>query len=186
MEGSNKVKWQALSSVRWLILFGGVLLFGLFSPGQPVKADNNVSWQEDQIVVDYSIDEVKTLVTSCWKYDKLFKYVTKAQKLSSNECYIEATVLKGTVTFWMKVKIMPEVVDADGRTVRIEARMSDGNVKTFSAKGKLVALDKRKTLVVFRMKADPNLPLPDSMIEAEIKKMLHNALVNLNVELLLK
>lgn len=176
MEGFKKCQCLVFS----LALFS-FIWFGFASPAS-VNAE--VQWQEDTIIINNSPEEIEEVVLKCWDFKHLFKYVTKSQRLSRNQCYLEATVL-GKTAAWMKIQIDPKRVDADGKTTRFTVRMLDGNIDFFEAQGKLTKLGKRKTLVSLRVKADPGIMgVPDSIIENEIRKMIRRALVKLNVRML--
>lgn len=168
-----------MASLWALSLF---ILFGLLLPST-VSADGP-AWQEDRIIVNHSIEEVEKIVTACWDYEHLFRHVTKSRKLSANQCYLEAQFV-GYDMAWIKIKLDPRGVDADGKTVRMTARMIDGNIDFFEARGKMTKLGDKKTLVVLRVKGDPGITgIPDIFIESQIRKLIRDALIRLSTRLL--
>lgn len=176
MEGFKKCQCLVFSLAFFLSIW-----FGFASP---TSVGAEVQWQEDTIIINNSSEEIEEVIFECWNFEHLFKHVTKSQRLSRNQCYLEAAVM-GKTAVWMKIQVMPKQVDADGRTTRFTVRMLEGNVKHFEALGKLVKLDKRKTLVSLRIKADPGITgIPDSIIEDYIRRMIRGALIKLNVRML--
>ena len=54
-----------------------------------------------------------------------------------------------------------------GQTRILESRMSDGNVENFVARWEITPIDEGRTMVVFKLLLDPDLPIPSSIVTNE-------------------
>lgn len=179
MEEAKSCLLQRFSLVSFLLSLALLFSATLFLAA-PAKASPR--WQEDQITVNHSIDKVIPLLTACKDYKHIFRHVTRSRAIASDQCYIEAKILKQT--FWVHIKISRPSTDADGKTVRIFVRRVKGSVKAFEVKLRLSDLGGNKTHIVMRMRADPGMPVPDSLVESQVGGVIHRALVRLSMRLL--
>jgi hypothetical protein len=95
---------------------------------------------------------------------------------------MEVSVAKGAITLWGQLNIA-ERPEASNEHV-VEASLLDGNIDAFNAQWKLTPVDGgARTLVVFRIYVDPDIPLPSSIFSRENERAAGQTLRALRVRL---
>lgn len=140
--------------------------------GSAPERGEDVAWGTAIGVVDAPIEAVARVAADYSHYSEFVPHFKKSRVLSRRGddalVYMEAGVLKDTVTLWAQVRIRAR---ARGEGRIIESRMLKGNMDTFRARWELIPVaGNTRTLVKFHLLVDPDLPLPDSVLSRENKK----------------
>ncbi|MFW5876694.1 MAG: SRPBCC family protein [Myxococcota bacterium] len=140
--------------------------------GSAPERGEDVSWGTALGVVEAPVEAVTRIAADYSNYSEFVPHFKKSRVLSrrGNDAlvYMEAGVLKDTVTLWAQVRISART---RGERRIIESRMLKGNMDTFRARWELIPVaGNTRTLVKFHLLVDPDLPLPDSVLSRENEK----------------
>ena len=133
----------------------------------------SVEWGKATGVIDAPFKTVWKVLQDYARYHEFIPHFKKSRVLSRRGSdalvYMEAGVIKNTVTLWAQTRIKAKE-GSDGTRV-LEGRMMQGNMKRFAARFELTPLaGGSQTLVTFRLLVDPDLMLPSSVFTHENKK----------------
>lgn len=153
--------------------------------GNSIKAttephrSSSVDWGEATAVIDAPFDSVAEVVRDYGEYKQFLPHFRKSRVLSERGpnalVYLQASVIKDTVTLWAQMRILER--PGRGATRLIEADMMKGNMNKFSGRWELTPIDGgSRTLVKFRLLVDPDLPLPSSVFSKENRKSARKTL----------
>lgn len=135
-------------------------------PGASVKAGRAEG------IVEASMEAVRGVVEDYAGYEKFMPHFRASRVLSrrgaSALVYMQASIVKDTLTLWAQLKIAPK--PSVGQTRVIEAKMVQGNMDAMFARWELTPVDDAHTLVAFQLLMDPKLPLPAGMVGDENEK----------------
>jgi ribosome-associated toxin RatA of RatAB toxin-antitoxin module len=120
-------------------------------------------------VVEAPIADVMGVITDYANYSEFMPNFNQSRVLSrrgdSALVYLQASVLRDTVTVWAQMRIAAR--RPRGATQIVEGRMTDGNLSHFIARWEVTPVDAQRTLVEFRVLFVPDLPFPDSLVTGE-------------------
>jgi ribosome-associated toxin RatA of RatAB toxin-antitoxin module len=91
-----------------------------------------------------------------------------SQRGSSALVYLEAAAAHGAITIWVNMKLKAETLPDQTRV--ITGKFVKGNVALLHAIWKVAPLDAKRSAVSFEVLLDPDLPLPDSLVNGENEK----------------
>ncbi|MCZ6806178.1 MAG: SRPBCC family protein [Deltaproteobacteria bacterium] len=131
---------------------------------------SNIAWGQAVIELDQPIEEVFPIVVDYANYVQFMPNFTKSRVLAQRgnraRIYIEVSVAKGAITLWGQLNIAERPESEQVRIV--EAKLLEGNVDAFSAVWHLTPIDGgTRTRVNFRIRVDPDIPLPSSIFSRE-------------------
>jgi ribosome-associated toxin RatA of RatAB toxin-antitoxin module len=133
-------------------------------PGSGVEGGRAVG------VVNAPFQRVLAAIRDYSSYHEFLPHFRESRVLSSRGSdaivYLEARVIRETVTLWalMRIRALPST----GEAQVVEGRMLQGNMGHFTARWELSPLDGgHRTLVTFELLVDPELPMPDAVFTAE-------------------
>ncbi len=139
--------------------------------GTAAAQGTSVRYGTASVVLDYPFEQVETLVHDYAAFHEYLPHFQTSRVLSRRGnralVYIEVTAIEDTITLWAQTRVSSREVE--GRRV-VEARMTQGNMDAFTARWELVRVSDTQTRVNFRLLADPDLPLPSSLITSENEK----------------
>jgi ribosome-associated toxin RatA of RatAB toxin-antitoxin module len=120
------------------------------------------------ILVDAPIARVERLVLRFGRYKEMIpsfeqSRLVQAHRTGDHDVYVEVPVLSGASKLWALLRFSKPDPRAEGRV--IAARMIKGNMADFRSVWRLVPVDAKRTLLKLEMFIDPNLPVPNSIIE---------------------
>jgi ribosome-associated toxin RatA of RatAB toxin-antitoxin module len=153
---------------------------------QIAEEGSSIAWGQAVVVLDKPIDEVLSIVVDYANYVQFMPHFTKskviAQRGTRARVYMEVSVAKGAITLWGQLNIA-ERPEASNEHI-VEASLLDGNIDAFNAQWKLTPVDGgARTLVVFRIYVDPDIPLPSSIFSRENERAAGQTLRALRVRL---
>ncbi len=131
---------------------------------------SNIAWGQAVIELDEPVDQVLPIIVDYANYVQFMPNFKKsrvlAQRGSRARVYMEVSVAKGAITLWGQLDI------AEGQPLEerriVEAKLLEGNIDAFSATWELNPIDGgSRTQVTFRIRVDPDLPLPSSVFSRE-------------------
>lgn len=134
---------------------------------------SSIEWGTGVAVIDAPTEAVLRVIENYERYREFMPHFQKSRVLAQRGAralaYLEATVAHGTVTLWAQVRLSRRTNDA-GQHI-FEADMLKGNMSRFVARWELTPVNGgERTLVRFRLLADPDLPLPSSVFTHQNKK----------------
>jgi ribosome-associated toxin RatA of RatAB toxin-antitoxin module len=136
--------------------------------------EHGVQWGRAEAVVDARPDDVLAVLHDYSQYAGLFPYFQKSKVLSQRGSdaivYLEAKVLHGAATLWSQVRMRG---NQSGDVTVVEARMmkGKGNIDQLLARWEVSPVNGgEKSLVVFQLLVDPDLPVPDGIVSDEMRK----------------
>lgn len=138
-------------------------------------------------VVEAPLEAVFRTVVDYNNYATFMPNFRKSKELSrrGNKAilYLEVAILKGAKTLWTNAKVYE--LKPRGKTRIIEAKMvkGKGNMGQFAARWELTPVDDRRTMVHFRVIVDPDLPVPDSLLDDQNMKAAYRAIKALRSKL---
>jgi len=140
---------------------------------QIAEQGSNIAWGQAVVELDQPIEEVLPIIVDYANYVQFMPNFTKsrviAQRGTRAQVYIEVSVAKGAITLWGQLNIAEHPQSPDVRVV--EARLLEGNVDAFSALWHLTPIDGgARTRVDFKIRVDPDIPLPSSIFSRENEK----------------
>lgn len=140
--------------------------------GTEPERGEDVAWGKALGVVDAPVESVARVVIDYTNYEQFMPHFKKSRVLSRRGddalVYMEAGIIKDTVTLWAQLRITSRTV---GNRRIVEGRMVRGNMDSFRARWELTPVaDNTRTLVRFRLLVDPGLPLPSSVFTHENEK----------------
>jgi len=84
--------------------------------------------------------------------------------------YIQAKAVRNTTTIWAQLRIYQR--RSRGTTQIVEGRMMQGNVNRLDALWEITPVDGgTRSMLVFQILIDPDLPFPDSMVSDENRRV---------------
>lgn len=120
------------------------------------------------VVLDYPMAQVVELLHDYGRFEEYLPHFQSSRVLSRRGnralMYIEVTAARDTITLWAQTRVSSR--DENGTRV-IEARMTEGNLDHFVVRWEITAVDATHTRVNFRLLADPQVPLPASIMNTE-------------------
>ena len=137
---------------------------------QIAEEGSDIAWGQAVIELDKPIEEVFPIVVDYANYAQFMPNFTKSRVLAQRgnraRIYIEVSVAKGAITLWGQLNIAERPESEQVRIV--EAKLLEGNVDAFSAVWHLTSIDGgTRTRVNFRIRVDPDIPLPSSIFSRE-------------------
>ncbi len=142
--------------------------------GTVVSTGGGVDWGHAEAVVEARSDDVLAVLADYSQYAGMFPYFETSKVLSQRGSdaivYLEAKVLHGAASLWSQVRMSSK---RRATTTIVEARMmkGKGNIGQMVARWEVTPVaGADKTLVVFEILVDPDLPIPDSLVTAEMRK----------------
>lgn len=137
---------------------------------QIAEEGSNIAWGHAVIELDQPIEDVFPIVVDYANYVQFMPNFTKSRVLAQRgnraRIYIEVSVAKGAITLWGQLNIAERPESEQVRIV--EANLLEGNVDAFSAVWHLTPIDGGiRTRVSFRIRVDPDIPLPSSIFSRE-------------------
>ena len=140
---------------------------------QIAEQGSNIAWGQAVVELDQPIEEVLPIIVDYANYFQFMPNFTKsrviAQRGTRAQVYIEVSVAKGAITLWGQLNIAEHPESQDVRVV--EAKLLEGNVDAFSALWHLTPIDGgARTRVAFKIRVDPDIPLPSSIFSRENEK----------------
>lgn len=120
------------------------------------------------VVLDYPLEQVLTLLHDYAHFEDYLPHFQTSRVLSQRGnralMYVEVTAARDTITLWAQTRVSSR--DENGTRV-IEARMTQGNLDHFVVRWEIASVDATHTRVNFRLLADPQVPLPASIMTTE-------------------
>ena len=139
-----------------------------------------------QAIIDAAPNRVLAVVVDYSRYAEFMPHFKVSRVLAQRGpkaiVYLQAGILKDTVTIWAQLKV--EASKQHGSTDVIEARMTKGNIEHMTARWELTPLDEKHTLVSFQFLIDPDLPVPSSLVTNENVKASRRAVAALRRRLM--
>lgn len=134
---------------------------------------HSVSWGRAIAVVDAPISHVRSVVADYAGYESFIPRFRESrvleQKGDESVVYVEAGVMKNTITLWAELRLKEKALRSGTRV--IEGEMRKGNVRDFRARWILTPVDDGKhTLVSFELLVAPRMFLPSSVFSRENRK----------------
>lgn len=135
-------------------------------PGSSIRMGRSLG------VIDAPADRVAAILEDYENYYRFMPHFRASKVLSrrgsSALVYMEAAAAHGAITLWVQMKLKAETLPDQTRV--ITGKFVKGNVTTLHAIWKVAPLDTKRSAVSFEVLLDPDLPLPDSMIDNENEK----------------
>lgn len=129
------------------------------------------------VVLDYPMTQVVELLHNYADFEDYLPHFRTSRVLSSRGnralMYVEVTAAGDTITLWAQTRISSR--EANG-TRTIEGRMTEGNLDHFVVRWEISAVDATHTRVNFRLLADPQVPLPSSIMNTENERFARRVL----------
>ncbi|MFT5359085.1 MAG: ribosome-associated toxin RatA of RatAB toxin-antitoxin module [Polyangiales bacterium] len=120
------------------------------------------------VVLDYPMQQVVDLLHDYGRFQDYLPHFQTSRVLSQRGnralMYVEVTAARDTITLWAQTRVSSS--DENGTRV-IEARMTEGNLDHFVVRWEIASIDATHTRVNFRLLADPQVPLPASIMTTE-------------------
>ena len=139
--------------------------------GTAAASGTSVRWGTANVVLDYPMAEVEALVHDYASFQDYLPHFRTSRVLSQRGnralVYIEVTAINETVTLWANTQVSSRT---EGERRIVDANMTRGNMDAFRVRWTLTPVDEGHTRVQFRLLADPDLPLPSSLITSENEK----------------
>lgn len=168
------------STLRYALL---ALLFGLFAaapanaqldPNRGIRTHTvpaqgtSVRFGVANVELDFPMQQVVDLLHDYGRFQEFLPHFQSSRILSRRGnralMYVEVTAARDTITLWAQTRVSSR--DENGTRV-IEARMTEGNLDHFVVRWEISAIDATHTRVNFRLLADPQVPLPASIMNTE-------------------
>ncbi|MFK7998479.1 MAG: type II toxin-antitoxin system RatA family toxin [Polyangiales bacterium] len=159
------------------------LLLGLFSsapadaqldPNRGIRTHTvpaqgtSVRFGVANVELDFPMQEVVDLLHDYGRFEEFLPHFQSSRILSRRGnralMYVEVTAARDTITLWAQTRVSSR--DENGTRV-IEARMTEGNLDHFVVRWEISSIDATHTRVNFRLLADPQVPLPASIMNTE-------------------
>lgn len=122
-----------------------------------------------QAIVNAPVDKVMSAIFDYGNYAQFLPHFRTSKVLSkrgSNAIvYMEAFFIKNTFKVWIQESFRERA--SQGSTRVVEGKMLKGNVDRLDARWEVTPIDKNRSLVVFQMLLDPDLPLPASIVSEQ-------------------
>lgn len=132
-----------------------------------------------ELVVHAPPDAVRAQVLAFGKYRELAptkfeksRVIGADAKAHTTDVYLEVPILKGAAHFWAVMRFDPP--QRDGEATTVEAHMVEGNMKTMHAKWRWEP-KADGTLVSIDLLLMPNFPVPQPLIDQELRDAAGNA-----------
>lgn len=138
-------------------------------------------WGEAIGLVDASPEQVLTVIQDYGHYAGFLPHFSKsrilAQRGNNAIVYLEAEILKGTMTLWGQIKMYRRRPKGETRIVEAKMMKGKGNMAHLVARWEVTPVEQgKRTEVRLRLLVDPDLPVPDSLVSAENKKAARRAI----------
>lgn len=131
----------------------------------------DVDYGTARVDLDFPIETVAALLHDYANFEEFLPHFQTSRVLARRgnraRVYIEVTAISGTVTLWAQTEARSR--ERDGGGYIIEARIvGDTNMEAFQVRWILEPLDNgQRTRMRFRLLAEPDLPLPSSIVTRE-------------------
>jgi ribosome-associated toxin RatA of RatAB toxin-antitoxin module len=137
----------------------------------------SVHWGRAVALVDAPAADVMAVLQNYAGYQTFLPNFEASRVLSQRGAaalvYVQVSILHGAAKIWAELKLRPR--QAGGATRMIEATMLKGNVSHFEASWEVTPFDPQRTLVAFQIFVDPEMPVPESLINNENQKNARKA-----------
>lgn len=149
-----------------------------FANGRTVKSNLVPPGKTDrygraEILVNAPIEAVRHEITSYKSYaelapDRFNRSKIIAKENNETDVYMQVPVMGGLVVLWQVMRFAP-VVGVGTGTERLEGRYVRGNLKTSSVLYTLTQVDARRTILRMDLLVLPNMVVPQSVIDEELR-----------------
>jgi ribosome-associated toxin RatA of RatAB toxin-antitoxin module len=125
-----------------------------------------------RVLVQAPAATARSVVTDYAKYSEIITRFKNARIVGRSgddtDVYLEVPILNGAGKIWAIVRFSPPETRGNQEIVR--GRLVKGNVKRLDATWRVETLDDKKSVLSLELLMVPDLPAPNSMISAELKK----------------
>lgn len=136
--------------------------------GSAPASGTNAEWGTATAVLDYPIAQITTMLHDYGTFQDYLPHFRTSRVLSRRGnraiVYVQVTAMNDSVTLWAQMNVRSQ--EEEGVRV-ITADMTEGNLDHFRVRWELERIDDTHTRMRFRLLADPDLPIPSSLITGE-------------------
>ena len=152
--------------------------------GSAPASGTSVEWGTATAVLDYPIEQITTMLHDYGAFQDYLPHFRTSRVLSRRGnralVYVQVTAMNDSITLWAQMNVRSQ--EEEGVRV-ITADMSEGNLDHFRVRWELERVDDTHTRMRFRLLADPDLPIPSSLVTGENVKFAKKVIASIRERL---
>lgn len=152
--------------------------------GSAPASGTSAEWGTATAILDYPIAQITTMLHDYGAFQDYLPHFRTSRVLSRRGnraiVYVQVTAMNDSVTLWAQMDVRSR--EEEGRRI-ITADMTEGNLDHFRVRWELERVDDTHTRIRFRLLADPDLPIPSSLITGENVKFAKKVVASIRERL---